>query len=93
MGARGMEVRLFKKAQKVLDKINEPDFSRIIKALGDLSNEPNHGDIKRLTGKDNLYRLRVGDYRLIFRYLTIESGEKIIMVDKIRLRGQAYKGV
>jgi mRNA interferase RelE/StbE len=87
-----MEVMLFKKAQKELEKLNEPDFSRIIKGLDYLANEPSRGDIKRLMGKDDLYRLRVGDYRIIFRYAEKISGEKFIIVDKIRLRGQAYKG-
>ena len=44
------------------------------------------GDIKKLTGLDNAYRLRVGNLRVLF---SLED-EKIIIND-ILPRGQAYK--
>lgn len=44
------------------------------------------GDIKKLQGTDNGYRLRVGDLRILF---SIEND--IIYIDNIIPRGQAYK--
>ncbi len=44
------------------------------------------GDIKKLQGIDNGYRLRVGDLRVLF---SIE--DNIIYIDNIIPRGQAYK--
>lgn len=44
------------------------------------------GDIKKLQGIDNGYRLRVGDLRVLF---SIE--DDIIYIDNIIPRGQAYK--
>lgn len=82
-----MEVVLDKQPEKYLDKLNEPDFSRIESALEDLSKEPPEGDIVKLKGKKNdQYRLRVGDFRAIF---CIEHNK--IIVSKIAPRGQAYK--
>jgi mRNA interferase RelE/StbE len=66
--------------------LNEPDKSRIIKALKKLEHEPPQGDIKSLEGKDG-YRLRIGDYRALFDVV-----DDIIAVHAIAPRGQAYKG-
>jgi mRNA interferase RelE/StbE len=88
-----MEVRLHPKVQKAIDKINEPDYTRIDKALEKLEEEPPKGDIIRLSGKNDEYRLRIGDYRLLFKYKTDEIGNRYINVHDIGMRGQVYKGV
>ena len=45
-----------------------------------------YGDIRKLTGFENEYRLRVGDLRVLF---TVEND--IIIVNDIKPRGQVYK--
>lgn len=81
-----MNVVLSPKAVKYLKRLNEPQKGRIIKALNQLSNEPPEGDIKSLVGRDG-YRLRIGDYRVLFDIINNE-----IAVYEIGLRGQIYKG-
>jgi len=45
-------------------------------------------DIKKLKPKEeNKYRLRVGDYRVIY---SIDFGNKIIIIHRIGLRGDIY---
>ncbi len=44
-----------------------------------------HGDIKRLTNYDHDYRLRSGDFRILFDV----TGDKII-IQRIRNRKEAY---
>ncbi len=46
------------------------------------------GDIKKLQGYSNLYRLRIGDYRIIYEVMD----DKII-IDAVLPRGEAYKGL
>lgn len=81
-----MKTVLSQQAAKYLKRLNEPEKSRIIKALEKLELEPPEGDIKNLSGKDG-YRLRVGGYRVLFG---IKSD--IIVITDIAPRGQAYKG-
>jgi len=45
-----------------------------------------HGDVKRLTGSTPEYRLRVGDYRVLF-----EVEKETIMVYRIRHRREVYR--
>ena len=54
-----------KKAQDELDKLELIIARRIILKVKDLSEDPFSRDIKRLKGETS-FRLRVGDYRVIF---------------------------
>ena len=56
-----MEISYSKQAEKFLKKQTEETRNRIRKAINNLP----RGDIKKLQGR-NSYRLRVGDYRIIF---------------------------
>ena len=73
-----------KKAEKVLKKQDVPTRKRLVTAISKL---PQEGDIKKLQGADG-YRLRVGDFRVIFDVNGI-----IIDIIEIGNRGQIYKGV
>jgi len=46
------------------------------------------GDVKRLRGPKRLWRLRVGEWRVIFDR---RSGERVIDVLAVRPRGRAYR--
>ena len=54
-----------KHVQKQLEKIPEPDYSRVKKALLDLTRDPRPPGCKKLKGR-NGYRIRQGDYRIIY---------------------------
>lgn len=81
-----MQVLLSKKAQKSLDRINEPDKSSLLEALEKLSAEPPMGDIKKMKGRND-YRLRKSDIRALF-----QIRDNQIFVTTIDRRGQIYKG-
>lgn len=76
-----MDIQYSKQAIKFLNKQDKPTKIRIVNAINNLP----EGDVKKLQGQDG-YRLRVGDYRILFDY----TG-KIIYIDKIGNRGQIYK--
>ena len=59
------------KSLKDLDKLENLTSRRIIKGVDELINNPCNKDIKKLKGAD-LYRLRVGDYRVIFEVYMAE---------------------
>ena len=56
---------LSKKAQKVLDKFSDHIAGPILDAIADLEENPKPIGYKKLTGRDG-YRIRVGDYRIIY---------------------------
>lgn len=73
-----------KPAEKFIVKLPRPDKERILKAIYRL---PDEGDIKALKGQKSrgMYRLRVGDYRIIY---TVDSGQLIVCVIDAGNRGQ-----
>ena len=74
--------RYSKQAEKFLDKQSDTVFNRIITAVDKLP----EGDVRKMAGYKDLYRLRVGKFRILYK---MESGN--VFVDKIESRGQAYK--
>ena len=54
-----------RQASKELEKINEPFYSSIKQAIIGLSENPRPNGYKKLKGRDG-YRIRVGNYRVIY---------------------------
>lgn len=72
------------KALKFIEKQDKIQRLRIYKAIYNLPN----GDVKKMVGCKSQYRLRVGEYRIIYE---LNQNELIILVTKADNRGQAYK--
>lgn len=79
------KIEFQKAALKFLEKQSKPQRVRLYKAIYKL---PEGSDIVRLAGYDGLYRLRVGDYRIIY---AISESVKIITIEDINNRGDIYK--
>lgn len=85
MGAFLMYSIIIKKpAKKFIDRLPKNEKLRIISAIEQL---PGSGDIKKLQGTAGYYRLRVGDYRIIY---TVDNGKLLICVVDAGNRGQIY---
>lgn len=81
------QIVIEKPAEKFIVKLPKPEKERVLRAIYAL---PEGADIKPLKGKKGkgLYRLRVGDYRIIY---SIDNGKLIICVIDAGNRGQIYK--
>ena len=77
-----MRIEYKKKAVKYINSADSTTKKRLKNAIEKIP----FGDIVKLTGLENEYRLRVGDLRVLF---TIEND--IITVNEIKPRGQIYK--
>ncbi|SHF76970.1 mRNA interferase RelE/StbE [Caldanaerobius fijiensis DSM 17918] len=73
-----------KKAAKFLASQPPEQQKRLARAISQLP----EGNVIPLKGYKSLYRLRVGDYRIIF---TIKENELLILVLSIGNRGDVYK--
>ncbi len=74
-----------KPAAKFIRKQPADQQKRILKAISQL---PFSGDIKQMKGETGHYRLRVGDYRIIYR---VEHDVLTVIVMNAGNRGQIYK--
>ena len=76
-----MEIQYSRQAEKFLKKQPADISLRIRTAIHKLP----RGDVKKLKGYDK-YRLRIGDYRVIF-----DKMGNVLYIEKIDNRGQVYK--
>jgi mRNA interferase RelE/StbE len=79
-------IQLKPRPSKDLRRIPREHGSRIADALEDLA-DGLKGDVKRLTNFTPEYRLRVGDYRVLFE---VENNSRIV-VYRVRHRRDAYR--
>lgn len=68
---------LSKKARKQLDKLTDFIANPIFEAISDLAFEPRPQGYKKLKGRTG-YRIRVGDYRVIYEII-----DKELIIDVI----------
>lgn len=68
------KVAFSQKAVKDINTFSDADFNLIINKCKRLEDNPvpDGKHIKKLKGYENLYRLRVGDYRVVFEWKNIE---------------------
>ncbi len=79
------EVRFKPRAIRDLEGLPSRIRGRILARIEEMSNDLK-GDVKRLTDFTPEYRLRVGDYRVLFEI----EGERIVIY-RIRHRREAYR--
>lgn len=80
------QILLEKPAAKFISRLPKNDKERVVRAIERL---PFDGDIKQLRGQKSkgFFRLRVGDYRIIY---TVDSGRLIVRIVDGGNRGQIY---
>ncbi len=82
------EIALDKQADKFLRKCEKILFDRIVKKLEELKANPIPHDSKRVQGSNEpTFRIRVGDYRALYR---VNHEEKRIVVVKVDKRERVY---
>ncbi|EDR99153.1 type II toxin-antitoxin system RelE family toxin [Anaerostipes caccae] len=81
-GVGTMKIEYKKKAVKYINSCDKSTKRRLKDSIEKLP----LGDVKKLTGYECEYRLRIGNLRVLF---TFEND--IITINEIRPRGKAYK--
>lgn len=74
-------------AQKDLDKLPDKEVVKIAKRFLQLQENPRPVGIQKLTDQEG-YRIRIGDYRVLFE---IEDEEKKVFIYRIKHRKEAYR--
>ena len=82
------QIEFVKQAAKQFKALPELAQQRISPRIDALAIEPRSSGSVKLTGAENLYRIRVGDYRIIY---SIEDDLLVILVVKIAHRREVYR--
>jgi mRNA interferase RelE/StbE len=62
--------------------------ARIIVAAGDLAENPFPVGVKKPSGCQNTFRIRVGDYRIVYE---VHSAENLVVIQRVRHRKDVYR--
>ncbi len=86
----GYKVEFTREALKALKKLDKPTAIRVIQAIESLKDNPyEHHQTKKMQGySGNIFRLRVGAYRVIYEVI---ENELVIIIVKLGSRGGVYK--
>jgi mRNA interferase RelE/StbE len=76
-------------AYKELQKLSKPFINKIVAAIDELKRNPRPIGVKKLKdSSEDLYRIRVGDYRIVY---AINDGIKIVNIRRIGHRKDIYR--
>lgn len=76
-------------AERELKGIDRLVIPKIIEAVDMLTQNPFPSQSRKLLGVEASYRLRVGDYRVIYQ---VDTSEKTVVIFHVRHRKEAYRG-
>lgn len=75
-------------AAKVIRKLDRSTQAKVVRLLDALAQEPRPGGVVKLEGDDNLWRVRIGDYRVVYE---IHDGKLIVLVLRVGHRKDVYR--
>ena len=78
------------KAERDFKALDKPIRSRLAHRIDSLAENPFPQGIRKLTGEEDLYRLRVGDYRIIYQ---VQGRRLVILIVRIGHRADIYRGL
>jgi len=76
-------VKIAKRVLKEIKKFPKKDVNYILFALEEIVKNPYYGDIEKMKGEENVWRRRVGSYRIIYEIFSVK---KFVWVFDIRRR-------
>ena len=75
-------------ARKELQALDRTVATRILKRIEALTREPRPSRCKKLEGTDNLWRIRIGDWRVVY---SVDDNKSLVEISVIRHRREAYR--
>ncbi|MCX6844405.1 MAG: type II toxin-antitoxin system RelE/ParE family toxin [candidate division WOR-3 bacterium] len=75
-------------AERNLRRLDAVVLQRVVAALRGLADNPRPAGCRKLTGSDRDWRVRVGDYRVVYE---IDDRNREVRVMRIRHRREAYR--
>lgn len=77
-------------AQREFLRLPFPVRTRLDPHLNGLEQDPRPRGVKAMAGHKGLFRIRVGDYRILYE---IDDVARVVTVTRVRQRGSAYRGL
>ena len=80
-------LEIMRSAQKELDSLDDPLFARIDRKILALADDPRPVGSKKLKGFTDSWRIRVGDWRVVY---VLDDAAKLVTVTRVAHRREVY---
>jgi mRNA interferase RelE/StbE len=87
-GPRRYEIRLTRAAERGLAALPQADLRRVDAKILALADDPHPPGSQKIRGEDGLYRIRSGDFRVLYQ---VEEGERVVLVVDVGNRRDIYR--
>jgi mRNA interferase RelE/StbE len=81
-------VLLGRAAEKDLSRLSPQIHDRVIEAIRGLATNPRPRGCRKLAGCENDWRIRVGDYRVVYE---IADAIRVVRINRVRHRREVYR--
>jgi mRNA interferase RelE/StbE len=81
-------IEISQSAERQLKKLRCDDQSRVVKAMLALTDDPHPKSSRKLTGYDDVFRIRAGQFRILY---SVSGRKLIIIILKIGQRKDVYR--
>ena len=81
-------VNFRRSADKDLRRLDAATERRVVRAIEELARRPRPTGCRKLVGSENAFRIRIGDYRVIY---TVEDAVREVVIESVRHRREAYR--
>ena len=75
-------------AEKDLRRLDATVRRRVLRSVDSLVHTPRPDGCRKLVGSENAFRIRVGDYRVIY---TVEDAILVVAIESVRHRREVYR--
>jgi mRNA interferase RelE/StbE len=75
-------------AEKQIRRLERQDQIRVLRAVRDLAREPRPRGCRKLRGYEDVWRIRVGTFRILY---SVESDRLLVLVLKVGRRKDIYR--
>jgi len=83
------KVEIRRRAQRALDRLPKTDFQAVVQAIKELVQTPRPRGIEKVQST-GLWRVRQGDYRIIY---SIDGNEHLVTVVRVGHRREIYRSL
>ena len=81
-------IEVTRTAEKQLKKLSRNDQRRVIEAVVALANDPYPNGVRKLTGYNDVFRIRVGRFRVIY---SVSRKKLVVIILKVGHRKDVYR--
>lgn len=82
------EVQITSSAAKEILHLQRPDQKRIMATINNLGAEPRPHGVTKLSGEKDAYRVRVGQFRIVY---TVNDSIRVVRVTRVGHRREVYR--